>query len=129
MHGNKHALLIGVTQYGSDFSPLPAARRDVEAMTRVLRDPERGRFTHVFPIPDPDIEQKRIRLEGEMPSVINPPSGCRFSTRCPRYLGKICNEQEPPNQQFEHGHMIKCHIPLEDLMKVDPIFHHKDAAE
>ena len=81
------------------------------------------------PIPDPDIEQKRIRLEGEMPSVINPPSGCRFSTRCPRYIGKICNEQEPPNQQVESGHIIKCHIPLAELMQVEPIFHHKDAAE
>ena len=81
------------------------------------------------PIPDPDIEQKRIRLEGEMPSVINPPSGCRFSTRCPRYIGKICNEKEPPNQTFEGGHMIKCHIPLAELKQVEPIFHRKDAAE
>jgi len=81
------------------------------------------------PIPDPDIAQKRIRLEGEMPSVINPPSGCRFSTRCPRYIGKICNEQEPPNQEVEPGHFIKCHISLEELKQVEPIFHQKDAAE
>jgi len=81
------------------------------------------------PIPDPDIEQKRIRLEGEMPSVLNPPSGCRFSTRCPRYLGKICDEQEPPNQDAGDGHVIKCHIPLRELNQVEPIFHQKDAAE
>ncbi|MBC6439757.1 MAG: ABC transporter ATP-binding protein [Rhodospirillales bacterium] len=81
------------------------------------------------PIPDPDIEQKRIRLEGEMPSVLNPPSGCRFSTRCPRYLGKLCDEQEPPNQDVGDGHVIKCHIPLRELAQVEPIFHQKDAAE
>jgi len=81
------------------------------------------------PIPDPDIEQKRIRLEGEMPSVIDPPKGCRFSTRCPRYLGTICDEQEPPDQEVEPGHVIKCHIPLRELRQVEPIFHEKEAAE
>jgi len=81
------------------------------------------------PVPDPDIAQKRIRLEGEMPSIINPPSGCRFSTRCPRYLGPICNEQEPPDLEVEPGHIIKCHIPIRDLMQVEPIFQSKDAAE
>jgi peptide/nickel transport system ATP-binding protein len=82
-----------------------------------------------IPVPDPDIEQKRIRLEGEMPSVIDPPSGCRFSTRCPRYIGKICNEQEPPEQEVEPGHTIKCHIPLPQLLQVEPIFAPRDAAE
>ena len=80
------------------------------------------------PIPDPDIEQKRIRLEGEMPSVLDPPRGCRFSTRCPRRLGGICDEEEPPDRDAGGGHVIKCHIPLRDLARTEPIFHRKDAA-
>jgi peptide/nickel transport system ATP-binding protein len=81
------------------------------------------------PIADPDIVQKRIRLEGEMPSVMDPPKGCRFSTRCPRYLGKICDEEEPANQDAGDGHIIKCHIPISELAEVEPIFNTKDAAE
>ena len=81
------------------------------------------------PIPDPDVEQKRIRLEGEMPSVIDPPSGCRFSTRCPRYLGRICDEEEPPDRDAGDGHRIKCHIPLQELSSVEPIFNTREAAE
>ncbi|MEM7122016.1 MAG: ABC transporter ATP-binding protein [Pseudomonadota bacterium] len=82
------------------------------------------------PIPDPDVKQKRIRLEGEMPSVINPPKGCRFSTRCPRYIGKICDDEVPPDKEVEPGHVIKCHIDIGDLKQVEPIFTDaKDAAE
>ncbi|MBN36174.1 MAG: ABC transporter ATP-binding protein [Rhodospirillaceae bacterium] len=81
------------------------------------------------PIADPDIEQKRIRLEGEMPSVMDPPKGCRFSTRCPRYLDSICEEQEPPNQDAGDGHVIKCHIDIRELAQVEPIFNTKEAAE
>ncbi len=75
-----------------------------------------------IPIPDPDIKQKRVRLEGEIPSVIDPPKGCRFSTRCPRHLGAICDNEPPPDIDAAPGHRIKCHIPLEDLRKVEPIF-------
>lgn len=78
------------------------------------------------PIPDPDIEQKRIRLEGEMPSVLDPPQGCRFSTRCPRYLGRICDEQEPPDRDAGEGHTIKCHIALDELRQVEPIFNTRE---
>ena len=80
------------------------------------------------PIPDPDIVQKRIRLEGEMPSALDPPTGCRFASRCPRYLGSICDEQEPPDQNVVGGHTIKCHIPLQELAQVEPIFNTRDSA-
>jgi peptide/nickel transport system ATP-binding protein len=61
------------------------------------------------PIADPDIEQERIRLEGAVPSPLNPPSGCRFHTRCPRRDllpdgGVICAEEVPPWRIDEHGH-------------------------
>ncbi len=78
------------------------------------------------PIPDPTIQQKHIRLEGSVPSAINPPSGCRFHTRCPRrkllpHGGKIC-ETELPNWQITgDGHRIFCHIPAETLQTFDPV--------
>jgi len=81
------------------------------------------------PIPDPDAEQKEIRLSGNVPSALNPPSGCRFHTRCPRRRdmlrddGKICEEEIPPWRSTEFGHRIFCHIPLEELDKVEPVVH------
>lgn len=79
------------------------------------------------PIPDPTAEQKHIRLEGTVPSALNPPSGCRFHTRCPRRSdllpdgGRICEVQVPPWRYNADGHRIFCHIPLEDLRKLDPV--------
>lgn len=67
------------------------------------------------PIPDPDVQQEQIRLEGNVPSSINIPAGCRFHTRCPRKLGNICEEQEPPWQDVNDNHHIRCHITLDDL--------------
>jgi peptide/nickel transport system ATP-binding protein len=57
----------------------------------------------------------RIRLEGEIPSAADPPSGCVFHTRCPRKLGAICEEQEPALLEVEPGHRMRCHIPIEEL--------------
>jgi peptide/nickel transport system ATP-binding protein len=56
-----------------------------------------------------------IRLEGEIPSAIDPPSGCVFHTRCPRKLGPICERHEPPLLEAEPWHQIRCHIPIEEL--------------
>jgi peptide/nickel transport system ATP-binding protein len=63
-------------------------------------------------------ERARIRLEGEIPSAADPPSGCVFHTRCPRYLGAICDEQEPPLAEVERGHFIRCHIPVDELRRI-----------
>jgi peptide/nickel transport system ATP-binding protein len=60
-------------------------------------------------------ERPRIRLEGEIPSAAEPPSGCVFHTRCPRFLGAICEEEEPPLAEVEPGHFMRCHIPIEEL--------------
>jgi peptide/nickel transport system ATP-binding protein len=70
------------------------------------------------PIPDPKAAQKRIRLEGEIPSARNIPSGCRFHTRCPHFLGEICVTQEPPWRDAGDGHFIRCHIPIEELTEI-----------
>jgi peptide/nickel transport system ATP-binding protein len=62
---------------------------------------------------------ERIKLTGEIPSAASPPSGCVFHTRCPRRLSTgICESTEPPLLEGEHGHQIRCHIPLDDLRKI-----------
>ena len=58
----------------------------------------------------------RIRLQGEIPSALKPPSGCVFHTRCPRKLGRICESEEPALHVAEPGHVIRCHIPAAELM-------------
>jgi peptide/nickel transport system ATP-binding protein len=73
------------------------------------------------PIADPNIEKREIVLEGPLPSVLNPPIGCPFETRCPRKIGKICEEQKPPVQKEASGHAIACHIPLEELRAIEPV--------
>jgi peptide/nickel transport system ATP-binding protein len=60
----------------------------------------------------------RIRLEGEIPSAVNPPSGCVFHTRCPRKIGVICETQEPPLAQADPGHVIRCHYSYEELARL-----------
>jgi oligopeptide transport system ATP-binding protein len=61
------------------------------------------------PIPDPTVKKKRIILEGDVPSPINPPSGCHFHTRCP-YKEKICEEVEPEFKDIGGGHWVACHL-------------------
>ncbi len=80
------------------------------------------------PVPDPSVEQEHIRLEGNVPSPLNPPSGCPFHTRCPRRSmlpdgGAICEQEDPPWRDAGKYHQIYCHIPLEQLAQVDPVIH------
>jgi oligopeptide transport system ATP-binding protein len=65
------------------------------------------------PIPDPDLSEQRQRivLEGDVPSPISPPSGCRFHPRC-RYATDICSQVEPPLADYGNGHLAACHHPL-----------------
>jgi peptide/nickel transport system ATP-binding protein len=67
------------------------------------------------PIADPNIEQAHIRLGGDIPSPVQRPAGCPFHTRCPRVLGEICTQQEPPWQEGGNGHRIYCHISFDQL--------------
>ncbi len=64
------------------------------------------------------VDRQRIRLDGEIPSAADPPSGCVFHTRCPRFLGDICVNTEPPLTEAEPGHAIRCHIPIEELRRI-----------
>ena len=74
------------------------------------------------PIPDTSVERTSIRLSGAVPSALDPPSGCRFHTRCPRKIGPICERESPPWRQVTKEHRICCHIGTEELRAVEPVF-------
>ena len=63
----------------------------------------------------------RIRLEGEIPSAASPPTGCVFHTRCPRRTLGLCDVEEPPLREVEPGHLLRCHISLEELRRLQTI--------
>ena len=71
-----------------------------------------------IPPTNPDMPQKHIRLEGDVPSQMNVPSGCPFHPRCPRFLGDICKTTTPPWQELENGKRIFCHISAAELIKI-----------
>ena len=62
-----------------------------------------------IPMPDPDIKINRTILEGDIPSPANPPSGCKFHTRCKECMG-ICKEQAPEAKDMGNGHIVRCHL-------------------
>jgi peptide/nickel transport system ATP-binding protein len=70
------------------------------------------------PRPDPDLVTSPIRLTGNVPSAVNPPSGCRFNTRCPFKIGDICEQEEPPKREMGNGHLIFCHYSPKDLSEL-----------
>ncbi|MFC7440880.1 oligopeptide/dipeptide ABC transporter ATP-binding protein [Laceyella putida] len=61
------------------------------------------------PIPDPTRRRERIVLKGDIPSPINPPSGCKFHTRCP-LAEPICRDQVPVVREVGVGHQVACHL-------------------
>jgi oligopeptide/dipeptide ABC transporter ATP-binding protein len=67
------------------------------------------------PIANPDIGRQReaIVLEGDVPSPVNPPSGCNFHPRCPRFVEGHCDVEDPPLYSFGNGHIAACHYALE----------------
>lgn len=77
-----------------------------------------------IPIADTSVVKKHIVLEGDVPSAMNPPSGCPFQTRC-RYKsqvpGNLCETQVPPVRDMGGGHQIKCHLPQSAFDAMEPV--------
>ena len=114
---------LGVVRYLSDRIAVLYLGRlmEIGPAERVFSGPHHP-YTEALLSAVPSIDgqrRERIRLSGEIPSAINPPSGCVFHTRCPRKLGAICESQEPALIAADGGHHIRCHIPVAELGSVD----------
>ncbi|MBF9050558.1 dipeptide ABC transporter ATP-binding protein [Roseobacter sp. HKCCD9010] len=82
------------------------------------------------PIADTSVEKQHIVLEGDIPSAMNPPSGCPFQTRCrwkSEVPGGLCESEVPPMRKLADGHEIKCHLAEDILARMEPVI--KIAAE
>ena len=80
-----------------------------EEIYRNPRHPYTEALMSAIPIPNPEVKRERIILEGDVPSPVNPPKGCRFHTRC-RYVMPICREQEPEFADIGGEHFVACHL-------------------
>ena len=106
---------IAVAQYMSDFIAVMYAGKLVEygqtkAVLTKPRHPYTIALTQSAPIPDPTKKNLlQVEIKGEVPSAINPPSGCRFNPRCP-YAESLCSEQNPALEEISPQHFVACHF-------------------
>ena len=76
------------------------------------------------PIADTKVKKKHIVLEGDIPSAMNPPSGCPFQTRCgwkSKVPGGLCEKEVPPVRFLAEGHQVKCHLSDDDFADMEPV--------
>jgi peptide/nickel transport system ATP-binding protein len=113
---------LGVVRYISDrIAVLYLGRLQELGPADVVFDGPHHPYTEALLSAVPTIDgggRDRIRLHGDIPSAAAPPSGCVFHTRCPRKLGPVCEETEPPLVEVEEGHLMRCHIPIEELRRL-----------
>ena len=113
---------LGVVRYLSDRIAVLYLGRLMElGPADVVFDGPHHPYTEALLSAVPTIDgggRERIKLEGEIPSAANPPSGCVFHTRCPRKVGEICEQEEPPLVEVEGQHLMRCHIPIEELRRL-----------
>jgi oligopeptide/dipeptide ABC transporter ATP-binding protein len=105
---------LGVVQHISDRIAVMYLGQIVEiAMSEDIFYSPQHPYTQALlsstPVPDPDSVSERIILEGVVPNPANPPSGCRFHTRCP-YVMDVCSQIEPRNYSVGENHRAACHL-------------------
>ena len=113
---------LGVVRYISDRIAVLYLGRLMElGPSETVFDGPHHPYTEALLSAVPTIDgggRQRIKLEGDIPSAASPPSGCVFHTRCPRALGAVCEETEPPLLEIAPGRLMRCHIPLEELRRL-----------
>ena len=82
---------------------------DKKSLFRDPQHPYTEALLSAVPVPDPRAKRKRIILQGDVPSPITPPAGCRFHTRCP-YAEERCRREEPLMKEVRPGHLVACHL-------------------
>ncbi len=107
---------IGVMYLGKLVEYGPA-----EAVYTAPAHPYTHGLLQAIPVPDPIVERAKrsVAVRGELPSPVNPPSGCRFRTRCP-LAQELCGQAEPAMQVFGEGHVAACHFPLQTPTAGEP---------
>ena len=73
-----------------------------------------------IPVPNPTVKRERIILQGDVPSPVNPPKGCRFHTRCPVVVDK-CKVDEPALEELKPGHLVACHVAKQQVMEAKAV--------
>jgi len=82
---------------------------DKKSLFKNPQHPYTEALLSAVPIPDPEIKREKVILEGDVPSPINPPSGCHFHTRCP-YATEQCRVETPVLKEQAPGHWVSCHL-------------------
>ena len=85
-------------------------RGDTEQVIFEPLHPYTKALIDAVPVPDPTAKRAETVIKGEIPSPVNPPSGCRFHTRCPQYIGDICRAKEPELIDVGNNHYVACHL-------------------
>jgi oligopeptide/dipeptide ABC transporter ATP-binding protein len=126
---------LNVVRHISDRVMVMYLGHDVELATRdeLYREPRHpytGALLSAVPIPNPELgrARKKIVIEGDVPSPLNPPSACWFHPRCPRFQAGHCDVVTPPLYDFGSNHAAACHYPLERWPLTDEEMQHPTGA-
>ncbi len=94
---------------------------DRESLYREPVHPYTQALLSAIPVPDPTVKRRRTVLQGDVPSPLNPPSGCTFHPRCPIAVPGVCDATEPPLAPYRGEHLAACHLRTGSHKHLDPV--------